>query len=393
MWRRTTSSASARRAGPPRRGPRRRSRPGPRRAARRPGRDRGSGRSRQRRGERRRRWSARGRSGRGRSGRRGRVPRRRAGGRRAARRTGRGPRRGRRPRPAGRRNRRQQPQADRHGQPAWGPAANGAQRRPPRPSAPGGPPAPSRPRPGSRRGRRWTRPRTGTGCRRPPARSRSRTSVTIRSATSSGVVQHRAGLAPADQRALGGVRAVGERLGDDGLPGVAGRVQEHRPGQADHGQGRVVLPERGEHGPGVPPPAGVVGGDGVVERAVRLDVADLGPERPADAGEGAELVDARRRSARPRRRRRSGARSRRGRGRPRGPRSRRRAASAVRTVRVIVAGSPAWNPQATFALVTVAMTASSSPSSQRPKPSPTSAFRSSRWSRRSASAARCAVDR
>src|SRR4051812_14573758 len=42
----------------------------------------------------------------------------------------------------------------------------------------------------------------------------------------------------------------------------------------------------------------------------------------------------------------------------------------------MVAGSPAWKPQATLALVTVAITAASSPSSQRPKPSPTSELRS-----------------
>src|SRR5688572_23616841 len=50
--------------------------------------------------------------------------------------------------------------------------------------------------------------------------------------------------------------------------------------------------------------------------------------------------------------------------------------TAVRTVRSIVAGSPAWNPQATFALVTTSSNAASSPRLQRPYPSPRSEFRS-----------------
>src|SRR5687768_1986623 len=44
----------------------------------------------------------------------------------------------------------------------------------------------------------------------------------------------------------------------------------------------------------------------------------------------------------------------------------------------MVEGSPAWNPQATFALLTMPSRASSSPRRQTPKPSPRSAFRSIR---------------
>src|SRR3954447_3711690 len=52
-------------------------------------------------------------------------------------------------------------------------------------------------------------------------------------------------------------------------------------------------------------------------------------------------------------------------------------ASAARShTRPMVDGSPAWKPQATFALVTMPSSASSSPSRQTPKPSPRSAFRS-----------------
>ena len=46
--------------------------------------------------------------------------------------------------------------------------------------------------------------------------------------------------------------------------------------------------------------------------------------------------------------------------------------SASSTVRAIVSGSPAWNPQATFALVMSGITASSSPIDQLPKLSPMS---------------------
>src|SRR6266550_3614188 len=47
-------------------------------------------------------------------------------------------------------------------------------------------------------------------------------------------------------------------------------------------------------------------------------------------------------------------------------------------VRLSVVGSPAWKPQATFALVTTSSIASSSPSRQRPNDSPRSALRSMR---------------
>ena len=49
--------------------------------------------------------------------------------------------------------------------------------------------------------------------------------------------------------------------------------------------------------------------------------------------------------------------------------------------RRIVDGSPAWKPQATFALVTTPSSASSSPSRQTPNPSPRSALRSIRRAR------------
>src|SRR6201994_1570347 len=49
---------------------------------------------------------------------------------------------------------------------------------------------------------------------------------------------------------------------------------------------------------------------------------------------------------------------------------------ASRHTRSKPAGSPAWKPQATLALVTMLSMASSSPSCQTPKPSPKSALRS-----------------
>src|SRR3954454_9777902 len=50
--------------------------------------------------------------------------------------------------------------------------------------------------------------------------------------------------------------------------------------------------------------------------------------------------------------------------------------TAAAQTRRIVDGSPAWNPQATFALVITPSSASSSPSVQTPKPSPRSALTS-----------------
>src|SRR5262245_588042 len=50
--------------------------------------------------------------------------------------------------------------------------------------------------------------------------------------------------------------------------------------------------------------------------------------------------------------------------------------AAVAHTRRMIVGSPAWNPHATFALVTKSSRASSSPSRQTPKPSPRSALRS-----------------
>src|SRR6478752_1676698 len=52
------------------------------------------------------------------------------------------------------------------------------------------------------------------------------------------------------------------------------------------------------------------------------------------------------------------------------------AAAASWQVRRSVVGSPAWNPHATFALVTAAIMAASSPRVHLPKDSPTSLFTS-----------------
>src|SRR6188472_311695 len=53
-------------------------------------------------------------------------------------------------------------------------------------------------------------------------------------------------------------------------------------------------------------------------------------------------------------------------------------ATAVAHVRRMIDGSPAWNPQATLADVTMASNSSSGPPAHAPKPSPTSLFRSTR---------------
>src|SRR3954449_12292348 len=53
-------------------------------------------------------------------------------------------------------------------------------------------------------------------------------------------------------------------------------------------------------------------------------------------------------------------------------------ATAPAQTRRMVAGSPAWKPQATFALVTTPRSASSSPSRQMPNPSPRPALEARR---------------
>src|SRR6185369_55260 len=58
------------------------------------------------------------------------------------------------------------------------------------------------------------------------------------------------------------------------------------------------------------------------------------------------------------------------------------ARTARPTVRSITAGSPAWNPQATFADVTRVRSSASDPMAQAPNPSPTSALRSMRGTAR-----------
>ena len=102
-----------------------------------------------------------------------------------------------------------------------------------------------------------------------------------------GVVQDRPRLPPGHQAALGGVGPVGEPLADGRDAGLPGRLHGHRPGQGEQGQGRVVAPDRLDHGGRLDR----VAGDPVVEGAVRLHVADPAAGGLGEGLEGAELVE------------------------------------------------------------------------------------------------------
>ena len=91
-----------------------------------------------------------------------------------------------------------------------------------------------------------------------------------------GSSQQRAGLAARHERAVGAVAAIEERLAHEGQPGgAAARVD-----LAAESEHRQRPPERVGEAPR-PPPATAAAcaasdDDGVVQRAVRLDVADVG---------------------------------------------------------------------------------------------------------------------
>ncbi len=87
--------------------------------------------------------------------------------------------------------------------------------------------------------------------------------------------------------AVGQVVPVGEALGHHPQSGPLGELGQHGPGWAEHGQFRVVVADRGDQRRRLR----LVPGGGVVERAVRLEVADPGAVRPAERVERAELVE------------------------------------------------------------------------------------------------------
>ena len=155
-------------------------------------------------------------------------------------------------------------------------------------------------------------------------------------------------------------------------PALGGQPQQRRAGQAEHRQRRVEVADRRHDRRGLR----LVVHDGVVERTVRLDVPHAGA-RDAGTSRRAHRAGRRcRRRARRHPRRRSGGRTRRGRGSRPVPRPTTPRCAAAAHVRRSVVGSPAWKPHATLAEVTTASIASSSPSTQRPKDSPRSEFRS-----------------
>ena len=172
-------------------------------------------------------------------------------------------------------------------------------------------------------------------CGRPPARGRAAPRP-ARGATRARPSACRRGRRRPRRRRAGPAARARSRIG------APGRPMQH--------QRRVDRADR-RRSPRRPAPASC--GDGVVERAVRLDVAHA---RAGGAGEPlqrADLVDhvggQLGRAPRPS----AAGRSRRGRDRRRGPRPPRPAPRPRAAWRRIVSGSPAWKPQATLAELTM----------------------------------------
>jgi len=99
--------------------------------------------------------------------------------------------------------------------------------------------------------------------------------------------QHRAGRRAGNQRAGSGVAAVGERLRDGAEPVRGGDRQQRRAGQAEHRQRRVDGQHRVHDRAGLR----LVRHRRVVQRAVRLDIADGGAAGGGQRLQRADLVD------------------------------------------------------------------------------------------------------
>jgi hypothetical protein len=100
-------------------------------------------------------------------------------------------------------------------------------------------------------------------------------------------VQQCARLRARHERRLRGVPAIDEELPHGAQSGRLGGGEEHRAGQAEHRQRRVVGADGLHDGRGLL----LVVHDGVVQRAVRLDVAHAGAGHPAHAVQRSDLVD------------------------------------------------------------------------------------------------------
>lgn len=102
-----------------------------------------------------------------------------------------------------------------------------------------------------------------------------------------GVVQHRARFPAGDQRALRRIGAIGKGLGDDAQAGIARPAHQRRAGQRDQHQFGVDRADGCDHVARL----AFVAGDGVVQRAMRLDVAHRRADRRRHAGQRADLID------------------------------------------------------------------------------------------------------
>ena len=217
--------------------------------------------------------------------------------------------------------------------------------------APPGPPARTPPRRACRRGCRSCRPAPAPPRRRDARARPSRTIDTAWAAAAAGSSWTAPGEPPRPERPVGLVRPVGEASARrTRSPAGAPRRSARNPPSTDQDRAETRATARRSPRPRPDPRAARV-----VERAVRLDVAERTPVGPSERRHRARPG---RRSTPPARRapcRGRAARTRRGPGSRDAPRPRRRATSASRTVRSIVSGSPAWAPQATLTLVTSGM--------------------------------------
>ena len=101
------------------------------------------------------------------------------------------------------------------------------------------------------------------------------------------VVQHGAGFATRHQRALRRVGAVGKSFGNHAHTHLVGPPQERRSGERDQAQGGIDLAHGSQHVARLT----LVVRDGVVKRAVRLDVAHLRAGCRGQPLQRADLVD------------------------------------------------------------------------------------------------------
>jgi hypothetical protein len=101
------------------------------------------------------------------------------------------------------------------------------------------------------------------------------------------VVVHGTALAPVDQARGGRVGPVGERLGDEPDPCCLRRILDRRARQPQYGERRIEV----RHGAHERPSLHRIVGGGVVQRAMRFEVAHAGAGSAGEPVERPELVE------------------------------------------------------------------------------------------------------